>query len=628
MRLSVPLLAKKVAQFRRSDVPGVPLPLAMILVRLVFAVAVFVCGCLAAPQEQQPPTNSPQLNGCARSQEGSVVPEPEDLRSKEGVLRVELAFRSALDPSGQTNFCYVDNQGRQAPNLRLHPGDTLILALRNEASSGAIAGMSHSGSEHGAHAENSSNVSSTDGCSGNAMTPLATNVHFHGLEIPPVCHQDETLKTSIKPFGRPFEYRFQVPPDTPPGLYWYHPHPHGFSKLQVLGGASGALIIEGVEQEAPVIAGLPERVLIVRDQDLLHPDAQPVKTDSMPAPQVLRDAEGDILNTGTGTGKPAKDLSINFVPVPFPRYVPAVIKMKPAEKEYWRVLNASAITYLDLQVLIGGKPQMVGVVALDGVPLHEAGNNPRDVVWRSHLSVPPAGRVEFIVQGPPLGTQASLVTRTVDTGPAGENDPTRPLATMIAAAGATTHSSLSPLPGLAAPKSPAGTQMASVGAAVVGKNPNWVGNFPAVHARKLYFSEESEDPANPNSPTKFYITVDGQTPKQFDMNDPAPNIVVQQGDIEEWTIENRTRELHAFHIHQIHFQLMEWNGVPLDEPFLRDTINVPYWDGSSQQFPSIKLKMDFRDPRIIGTFVYHCHLLEHEDGGMMGTIRVDAVSKR
>jgi FtsP/CotA-like multicopper oxidase with cupredoxin domain len=74
--------------------------------------------------------------------------------------------------------------------------------------------------------------------------------------------------------------------------------------------------------------------------------------------------------------------------------------------------------------------------------------------------------------------------------------------------------------------------------------------------------------------------------------------------------------------------LVEWNGVPLDEPFLRDTINVAYWDGKSGQYPSVKLRMDFRDPNIVGTFVYHCHLLEHEDGGMMGVIRVVAKGKQ
>jgi len=102
--------------------------------------------------------------------------------------------------------------------------------------------------------------------------------------------------------------------------------------------------------------------------------------------------------------------------------------------------------------------------------------------------------------------------------------------------------------------------------------------------------------------------------------------VVHQGDVEDWIIENRSRELHAFHIHQIHFVLKEWNGVPVEEPFLRDTVNVPYWNGASA-YPQVKLRMDFRDPNIVGTFVYHCHLLEHEDGGMMGTIRVDPAPK-
>jgi FtsP/CotA-like multicopper oxidase with cupredoxin domain len=62
----------------------------------------------------------------------------------------------------------------------------------------------------------------------------------------------------------------------------------------------------------------------------------------------------------------------------------------------------------------------------------------------------------------------------------------------------------------------------------------------------------------------------------------------------------------------------------VNEPFLRDTINVPFYDGKTLQYPSIKLRMDFRDPRIVGTFLYHCHLLEQEDNGMMGLVRVEA----
>lgn len=380
----------------------------------------------------------------------------------------------------------------------------------------------------------------------------------------------------------------------------------------MLGGASGALIVEGIETVNREVSGLPERVLVIRDQELVNPDATPVQTDSMPAPQVLRDAEGDILNNGTGTGKPAKDLSINFVPVPYPQYPPAVITMKPFEKQLWRVLNASAITYLDLQVLAEDTAQMVGVVALDGVPVNENGNPAQPIVMKRHVLIPPAGRAEFIVRGPEEGRRASLVTRTVDSGPAGENDPTRPLAAIVSRTDAPELRSR-------LPSSPATlTPARSVALKEVA---------PA-RERRLYFSEKPQDPKNPNSPTVFFLTVEGKTPSPFDPKAPDPDIVVKQGEVEDWIIENRSQELHDFHIHQLHFQLLEWNGVPVDEPYLRDTINVAYWDGRTPVYPSVKLRMDFRDPNIIGTFAYHCHLLEHQDGGMMGTVRVEARDPR
>jgi FtsP/CotA-like multicopper oxidase with cupredoxin domain len=150
----------------------------------------------------------------------------------------------------------------------------------------------------------------------------------------------------------------------------------------------------------------------------------------------------------------------------------------------------------------------------------------------------------------------------------------------------------------------------------------WVGNVAPVRVRKLFFSEQQENPSDPNSPTKFFLTIDGETPKPFDPQSDAADIVVRQGDVEDWIIENRSMELHDFHIHQLHFELREWSGIQVNEPFLRDTVNVPYFNGRMLAYPSVRLRMDFRDPNIVGTFVYHCHVLEHEDGGMMGKITV------
>jgi FtsP/CotA-like multicopper oxidase with cupredoxin domain len=496
----------------------------------------------------------------------------------------------------------------QSPTLRLYPGDELILSLKNELAEAPLEAQKRGiGPRYSAGAMcRSRPVAPLDPCSSGLMSATSTNLHFHGLTVPAQCHQDDVLKTSIQPSDGAFEYRFRVPLDEPAGLYWYHPHLHGFSSKQVMGGASGAMIIEGLERASPIVAGLPERVLVVRDQNLINPEAPPSKSEPV-VPKMLIDRDGDSANNGTGFGRPAKDLSVNFVPVPYPDYPPAILRMKPGERQLWRVLNASAITYLNLAVLFQRAPQQLGLVAIDGVPMHGAGDTDAAITWVNHLGVPPGGRVEFIVTGPPPGVPALLVTRTVDTGQGGENDPNRALVSIVASTDAPEPRSTLPVAHepLPAPVRP------------------WLGSVAPVRVRKLYFSEKLEDPSDPNSATSFYITVDGQAPVAFDPRAELPNIIVHQGDVEDWIIENRSTELHAFHIHQLHFMLMAWSGVPVNEPFLRDTVNVPFYNGRMLQYPSVRLRMDFRDPNTVGIFVYHCHLLEHEDGGMMGTVRVE-----
>jgi FtsP/CotA-like multicopper oxidase with cupredoxin domain len=559
------------------------------MLRTALLALFMICG---APALATPP------QWCPRPASGETVPEPEDLRSTDGVLSVDLYAHNTRPGKAAPRYCYQLADGTQSPTLRLRPGELLILRLHNQLLADPAPSTAHSA--HGAPA-----ATPADPCTSGVMSATSTNLHFHGLTVPPRCHEDEVLKTSIQPQDPPFEYRFRIPAEEPPGLYWYHPHIHGFSSAQVLGGASGALIVEGVERANPVLAGLPERVIVIRDQDLLNPDAPPSKSEPV-VPKMMIDRDGDSANNGTGFGKPAKDLSVNFVPVPYPDYPPAQLRVRPGERELWRVLNASAVTYLNLALLIGRAPQPLGIVAIDGVPISASGLA-EAIEWRDHLGIPPGGRLEFLVTTPAAGTQALLVTRTVDTGQGGENDPNRALAAVVAtpeAPEARSRLAATPLP-LPAPRRP------------------WLGSVAPVRVRKLFFSEELSDPNNPNSATKFFITVDGQTPAAFDPGSDVPNIVVHQGDVEDWIIENRSTELHAFHIHQIHFLLIDWSGTPVDEPFLRDTVNVPYFNGRTLRYPSVRLRMDFRDPDSVGTFVYHCHLLEHEDGGMMGLVRVE-----
>jgi FtsP/CotA-like multicopper oxidase with cupredoxin domain len=541
---------------------------------------------------------------CPRPAVGSLVADPADLRSEHGELKLDLQIQNVREADGSVRYCYTLPNGAQAPTLHLHPGDHVVLRLKDKLQDvDPIAAAL----EKAICTTRPKKVANA--CESGAMTAVSTNLHFHGMTMPSACRQDEVLKTSIQPGDEAFEYRFQVPKDEPPGLYWYHPHIHGFSARQAQGGASGAMIVEGLERAIPEVAGLPERVLVIRDQELLHPKAPPSKSEPV-LPKSLVESDGDALNNGMGFGKPAKDLSINYVPVPFPNYEPAVIRMKPGQRQLWRVLNASSVTYLNLALLFNKQPQQVSIVAIDGVPMRRKGKEA--LLTADHVGLPPGSRAEIIINGPPANTPALLVTRTVDTGPAGENDPNRALATVETDPHAAD-------PGIALPLAHEPLPAA--------KGP-WLRDLTPVRTRRFYFSEQASNPSDPNSPTEFYITEDGHKPRKFDPRETISNVVARQGDVEDWIIENRSNELHAFHVHQIHFLVMDTNGRPIDEPFLRDTVNIPYARGTQLSYPSVRIRMDFRDPNAVGTFVYHCHLLEHEDGGMMGTIKILARGER
>ncbi len=533
---------------------------------------------------------------CGRYAPGSNVENPPELRSRNGLLKLNLAISGLRAPNGEMRYCYISEKGIPSPTLRLWPGDLLIINFRNELAPVATVDQpAHSHLQQAMHAP--------DGCAQSAMSPSASNLHFHGLAVPPTCHSDEVLQTLVSPHST-YQYRLRIPRDQPPGLYWYHPHAHGFTDAQVMGGASGALIIEGLEAENPQLAGLPERIVVIRDQQ--NADMLPGKPDSI--------ADGVYVPE-----KPSNDLSLNAVPIPYPKYPLATISARPATRELWRVLNASADTYLDLQLKVGRQPQSVGVVALDGISLqHE--NPQQQILWKDHIPLPPGARAEFLVDTPAPGVDLKLVTLGVQTGPLTDDDlpgpnasvpddddhmPPRPLARILPT------SDVSPLPRL--PRSPAARRSTTL-TPLSRVQPN--------RTRKLYFSEAPLDAKNPIGPKVFFITEEGHAAKAYDPTAIAPDITVRQGEVEDWIIENRSLESHVFHIHQTHFLALERNGEAIDEPYLRDTVTVHYWDGYSPEYPSVKLRIDFRGSGIVGTFPYHCHVLLHEDGGMMGTIQV------
>src|SRR3984885_14431331 len=345
---------------------------------------------------------------CARFASGSATTAPPELESQNGVLEVTFKFVTATDSEGLVRYCYVTDSGLEAPTLRVYPGDQLIIHFQNDlpaapasSASDNMAGMKMTLSSDDA------TTSTSSACNG-AMSASATNIHFHGTNVAPVCGQDEVVHTLIQP-GQSFDYQVQIPQNEPPGLYWYHPHPHGFSEGQVQGGATGALIVEGLQNVDPALAGLPERTFVIRAQVL--------------PPSERNDAK-----------IPAWDLSINYVPVTYPSYKPAVIQTNPTQQELWRVVNTAADTILNLQYVVNGTPQPMQVVAIDGYPI-ASGSSGETSESETSILMPPGSRAEFVVTTPKTSDQAQLITQNWDTGPDGDFDPTRPIANIESQSG-------------------------------------------------------------------------------------------------------------------------------------------------------------------------------------------------
>lgn len=444
---------------------------------------------------------------------------------------------AATDPvTGKSEFRYHSNN--IPPVIRVAPGSILNVEYKNKLA-----------------------AKSREDCNGHPCAQM-TNLHFHGLHVSPNAPQDNVLTMMASP-GETLHYIVEIPPQQPPGLYWYHPHSHGESYQQDLDGMSGAIVVEGIDRYVPEVAQMHERILVLRDLVLPKDGAER---------KALMESVGmQDAPCGSAPEAPERAFTVNGTLRP-------QIEIAPGERQFWRILNASPDRYADLE--LASAP--FEVVALDGMPL--AYHYPSERTRRmNHVLLPPAGRVEAIVTGPPAESQAALRTRCFDTGPDGNTNPVMVVADIISAK----PSPLQSRPGLA------GTPVHVVFAPEVLKR---------VEASEpqftVTFTEDKEG---------FYING-----RKFEMDD-GPMLTVDVGSLHHWRVVNATREAHPFHIHQVHFLPYAVGEKTVQDPVWLDTVNVPY--GSS-----IDLVMDFTDPIIRGMSLFHCHLLSHEDKGMMAKI--------
>src|SRR5215470_4830246 len=169
----------------------------------------------------------------------SSLPKPPELPAHDHEL--SLTLHAVADSTGRDAFAF--NGHNVAPILRLSPGDMLQIDYVNDLPAKAKGSC--------------------------AISPCMdmTNLHFHGLHVSPIAPQDDVLTMMAMP-GQSLHYTVHIPQDHPPGLYWYHTHPHGESHRQVRDGMSGAIVIEGMERYVPEVRDLREQILIVRGQSI------------------------------------------------------------------------------------------------------------------------------------------------------------------------------------------------------------------------------------------------------------------------------------------------------------------------------------------------------------------------
>jgi suppressor of ftsI len=368
--------------------------------------------------------------------------------------------------------------------------------------------------------------------------------------------------------GQSFTYEYHLPKSHSPGLDWYHPHRHGFVENQIYAGMFGVLDIQGALDTLPELRNFPVRTLTIASLELGNRNAKTPVV--VPTPKSLTLDSPYFVN---GVQNPEIDIH-------------------PGEVQRWQILNTNdnAIVRLGLQ------DHVFYVLANDGISLGR-------ISPQHTLLLGPGERREVLVEGGQAGTyrlQSLAFEQFQDEDPSVNLVPETTIAT-LRTDGPAEHESI-PKEKLASPVDLRGKKIDQFHRLVFTEKKNKVeGGFDFLINHKIF------------------------DPNRVDE-------VMTLGQINEWTLVNKTKEWHTFHIHINDFQVVSVKAPPvanvssgpsgvLDVPpgaiDPSDTVLMP---------PKSTLKLLTRPTDFTGTFVYHCHMTFHEDHGMMGVVKVIAPS--
>ena len=453
---------------------------------------------------------------------GDELIQPQVLASSGGVLALDLEAAPARVRIGnRTAAVHAFNGSLPGPTLRVRPGDTIRVRLRN-----------------------------------GLRDP--TNLHVHGLHVSPTGNGDNPF-VSIAPGGS-FDYEFALPDNHPVGTFWYHPHHHGHVAEQLASGLYGAIVVEDTEP-VPVTR---ERVLVVSDLSL---DASGNLATVSPMDQMMG-REGEIVLVN-GQVRPR-------------------LTARPGERERWRIINACPARYLRLRL----DGQTMRLLGRDGDRVRE----PADI---TQIELAPGNRVDLLVET--RAATATLVATPVDRGSV---DSMMGRGAGRAGAGETVNLLTLDVSGEsvpAAPPVPTGPVLRDLRQEPIAGRRTF--DF-AMGMGMGGLGGGGMGPGGGGGMMSF--TINGQ---QFAMG--RLDTAVVTGSVEEWTLTNSSTMDHPLHLHVWPMQVVQDGTRNLTEPTWQDVVNIPAGG-------RVQVLVAFDD--FDGRTVYHCHILDHEDLGMMGTI--------
>ncbi|WP_165984297.1 multicopper oxidase family protein [Streptomyces sp. YIM 98790] len=435
-----------------------------------------------------------------RSTAADDFPQPQVRRSRDGLLATQLDVRFAHNdiPGVGPVWTRTYDGTIPGPTLRVRPGERLEIAQVNGLPPNELRPPADTNTPHHLN---------------------SFNLHTHGLHVDPSGTADNVFR-EFPPAAAPglpapvHHSRIDIPDDHPAGTFWYHPHHHGSTAVQILGGMAGVIIIEGDVDRVPEIAAARDVTVCVSELKLAHGQVPDVTSE-----HVLPRTPSTFLVNG----------KLN-----------PTITLESGEVQRWRLVNAGGVTVL--RVTLDDHP--LHRIAQDGITLEKP-------TAESTVTLPMGGRADILVRGGKPGTY-----RLTSAGVP------HPLMTAVV-----TEPRHAPM-GLPQTLPGRRTALPEPGGRRHLDFRTYDNVFTGAFTSAFRILGTGETPhADPSA---------GVGDRRWGRFDPHfVNHTVRLGDVEEWVLKNSSRhDIHPFHMHTNHFLVMSVNGQPLHPPVWRDTVGI------------------------------------------------------